>query len=103
MRRLAVLAVAATAALAVSAPAAADPPGDNDDRDCVTQKEFRAIQNGDSKRFVHRTFDFKGRQVQAGPPEIRQYRVCDEWESARGAHVRVHFVNRKVIFKEKSF
>jgi hypothetical protein len=105
MRRIVVLAaVLCTAALAWSTPAVADPPGDNDTRACVTKKEFDSIENGDTKRFVHKTFDFSGRRVdKQGDIETRQYKVCKSWNGQQGAHVRVVFQNGKVVAKFKSW
>jgi hypothetical protein len=105
MRRIVVLAaVLCTAALAWSTPAVADPPGDNDTRACVTKKEFNSIENGDRKRFVHRTFDFSGVRVsKQGDIEVRQYKVCKSWRNEQGAHVRIVFQNGKVIDKLKSW
>lgn len=103
MRRFVVFAaVLFTAALAWSMPAAADSERTTA-KPCVTRAEYRQVQNGLTKAQVHNIFDFNGSLVQAGPPEIRQYRVCKRWNGTRGAHVRVHYVDGKVIFKEKSF
>lgn len=52
--RTALAALLVSISLIVAAPAEADTPG------CVTQSEFRAVENGWTKKRVHRKFDTNG-------------------------------------------
>jgi len=114
MRPIVVLvAVLATAALASSTPAVAGSSKGAEAQaaaraahthNCVTRREYRRVENGMRKGEVHRIFDFPGRQVSLeGNVEVRQYRVCDSWNDAPGAHVRVVYQNGKVVAKMKSW
>jgi hypothetical protein len=114
MKRVLVLvAVLATAVLAWSTPAAADPASAvqvgkaaaaTHTHDCVTRREYRAVKDGMRKSRVHEIFDFNGHLVEkTGDIEVRQYKVCKRWNDEPRAHVRVVFQNGRVVDKFKSW
>lgn len=93
------LAMATTTTLGLAAPTAeaADTPG------CVSQKEFKQVKKGMSKKAVARIFDTKGKRevISKGGGytfEIRSYKTCAQF----GA-VSIGFSNGKLDNKSGIF
>ena len=74
MRNKIFAAVAATAALTLSAPVA---PAVADTAGCVTKDEFKKVSKGMTMTKVHNIFDTKGSQSMSGyGMQFRDYKAC---------------------------
>lgn len=95
--------VVAAVALIAGTGVTLAPAAQADTKGCVTQKEFRQVKKGMTKRKVARIFDTKGTQDAISSAggytfEIRSYRACTQF----GA-VSIGFANGKLDVKSAIF
>src|SRR3954453_16071216 len=100
MRRPALIAALALGAGLLS-PVPQASAGTTDGERCVTRAEYHQVQNGLTKKHVHRIFDSAGeRYMREGRFEIRTYNPCSD---RRFGWVTVNYIDGRVTSKRAHF